>query len=72
VKYVNLDAMYIYLTSMVSRGLIPQCIAPDEQWTVSVQHTREDVDRVVEGMKHVVSLLKSSGVGEVFKIEEAF
>ncbi|MCG2885081.1 MAG: aspartate aminotransferase family protein [Vulcanisaeta sp.] len=72
VKYVNLDAMYVYLTSMVSRGLIPQCIAPDEQWTVSVQHTKEDVDRVVEGMKHVVSLLKSSGVGEVFKIEEAF
>ncbi|MGC8607399.1 MAG: aspartate aminotransferase family protein [Vulcanisaeta sp.] len=72
VKYVNLDAMYIYLTSMVSKGVIPQCIAPDEQWTVSVQHTKEDADKLVETAKQVIDLLKQSGYGEVFKIEEAF
>ena len=71
-QHLNLDAMYVYLTSMVSRGVIPQCMAPDEQWTVSVQHTKEDVDKFVENTKHVVSLLKGAGVGEVFKIEEAF
>ncbi|MGC9153757.1 MAG: aspartate aminotransferase family protein [Vulcanisaeta sp.] len=72
VNYVNLDAMYVYLTSMVTKGVIPQCMAPDEQWTVSVQHTKDDVDKLIEGLKHVVSLLRQVGVGEVFKIEEAF
>lgn len=72
VNYINLDAMYIYLTGMVSRGVIPQCLAPDEQWTVSVQHSKEDVDIMIENMKYVVSLLKQVGIGKVFKIEEAF
>ena len=37
--------LYYYLA--LNRGLIPSGTGPDEQWTISVQHTAADVDRHV-------------------------
>lgn len=33
-----------YWYGMVNRGVIPQPFWPDEQWTISVQHTARDID----------------------------
>ncbi len=44
---------YYYL-SMMNRGVIPAGPGADEQWTVSVMHTEDDVDRTIEVFKEVV------------------
>ncbi len=42
-----------YYISMMNRGVIPAGPGPDEQWTVSVMHTEEDVERTIEVFKEV-------------------
>lgn len=39
---------YLFYLSMLNRGIIPTGTGPDEQWTLSVQHTQDDVDRAIE------------------------
>ncbi len=43
---------YYYL-AMMNRGIIPAGPGPDEQWTVSVMHTEEDIERTIEVFKDV-------------------
>jgi glutamate-1-semialdehyde 2,1-aminomutase len=43
----------IYMIVMMNRGVIPMAPGPDEQWTVSVQHTKEDIDKNLEIFKQV-------------------
>lgn len=50
---------YYYL-AMMNRGIIPAGPGPDEQWTVSVMHTGEDIESVVEVFKEVVPGMSSS------------
>ncbi len=50
---------YLFYLSMLNRGIIPTGTGPDEQWTVSVQHTVEEVDRAVEGFQKVADSLKT-------------
>ena len=59
---------YYYL-AMMNRGIIPAGPGPDEQWTVSVMHTQEDIDRVAEVFKEVAPGMASSF--PVFAIEES-
>jgi len=47
---------------MLNRGVIPMATGPDEQWTVSVQHTREDIEKHLEVFKTVVKELLRSEV----------
>ncbi len=42
---VDGDRSMLYYYLSLNRGLIPSGTGPDEQWTVSVQHTAADVDR---------------------------
>lgn len=39
--------------AMLNRGIIPMGTGPDEQWTISVQHSTEDVERYLEVFKEV-------------------
>ncbi len=58
---------YYYLC--LNRGLIPSGTGPDEQWTLSVQHTEKDVDRHLEILADAASGL--AGSLEVGEIEES-
>lgn len=56
---VDVARWWSYNTAMLNRGIIPMATGPDEQWTTSVAHTKEDVARhldafeeVAEGLKH--------------------
>jgi glutamate-1-semialdehyde 2,1-aminomutase len=44
---------------MMNRGIIPTGTGPDEQWTLSVQHTEEDVNRAIERFKSIAGDLKN-------------
>ena len=47
-----------YCFAMMNRGIIPAGTAPDEQWTVSVVHTKEEINEHLEAFKEVVSYVK--------------
>ncbi len=51
----NVAMWFYYHTAMMNRGIIPAGTGPDEQWTMSVQHTREDVAAHLEALKEVAS-----------------
>ena len=59
---VNVGTWWTYYTAMLNRGVIPMATGPDEQWTVSVQHTREDIEKHLEVFKTVVKELLRSEV----------
>jgi glutamate-1-semialdehyde 2,1-aminomutase len=48
----------LYLTVMMNRGIIPMAPGPDEQWTISVQHTKEDIERHLEVFKQVAEYVR--------------
>lgn len=50
---------YLFYLSMLNRGIIPTGTGPDEQWTLSVQHTVEDVDRAIETFQTISESLKT-------------
>ncbi|MEM3852316.1 MAG: aspartate aminotransferase family protein [Methanomassiliicoccales archaeon] len=49
-----------YYSAMTNRGVIPAAPGPDEQWTVSVMHTEEDVVKSVESFKEIATALEYS------------
>ena len=49
---------FAYCFAMMNRGIIPAGPAPDEQWTVSVAHTPEEIDAHVEAFKDVAKYVK--------------
>ena len=59
--------LYYYLC--LNRGLIPSGTGPDEQWTLSVQHTEADVDRHLEILGGVAEQL--AGAPQAGEIEES-
>ncbi len=65
----NVSMWYYYYTAMLNRGIIPAGTGPDEQWTMSVQHSKEDVQAHLEALKEVASSIK--GIKEVMGIVEA-
>jgi glutamate-1-semialdehyde 2,1-aminomutase len=57
---VNVGTWWTYYTAMLNRGVIPMATGPDEQWTVSVQHKKEEIETHLDVFKDVVrELLKS-------------
>jgi glutamate-1-semialdehyde 2,1-aminomutase len=60
---------YSWFLGMLCGGILPQAAGYDEQWTVSVQHTDEDIEKAIEVMKDVVEKLKS-GPYTPLKVEE--
>jgi glutamate-1-semialdehyde 2,1-aminomutase len=59
--------LYFYLC--LNRGLIPSGTGPDEQWTLSVQHTPADVERHLEILGSVAEGLE--GAPQIGEIEES-
>lgn len=57
----NLGRWWTYYLSMLNRGVIPMATGPDEQWTVSVQHTQEDISKHIEVFRQVGRNLKEAG-----------
>ncbi len=47
-----------YLVAMMNRGIIPSGVQHDEQWTVSVQHTRAEIEAHLEAFGEVAPLLR--------------
>jgi glutamate-1-semialdehyde 2,1-aminomutase len=60
---------YSYYVSMLNRHVIPSGTGSDEQWTVSVQHTNEDIDLHIAAFEEVVDIVKS--FGETMPVIEA-
>lgn len=58
-----------YFYSALNRGLIPGGTGPDEQWTVSVVHSRSDVDRHLEILEGIAERLK--GAPQTGEMDEA-
>lgn len=50
---------FAYCFAMMNRGIIPAGPSPDEQWTISVVHTKEDVEEHIEAFKEVAPYAKS-------------
>jgi glutamate-1-semialdehyde 2,1-aminomutase len=66
---VDGDRSMLYYYLCLNRGLIPSGTGPDEQWTISVQHTDADVDRHLEILGSVAEHL--AGTPKVGEIEES-
>ena len=66
---VDGDRSMLYYYLCLNRGLIPAGTGPDEQWTISVQHTDPDVDRHLEVLGTVAERL--AGAPQAGEIEES-
>ena len=49
---------FAYCFAMINRGIIPAGPSPDEQWTVSVVHTNEEIQDHLEAFKEVADYVK--------------
>ncbi|HXU12578.1 MAG TPA: aspartate aminotransferase family protein [Candidatus Binatia bacterium] len=52
-------ASQAWYLAMLNEGVIPQPPGPDEQWTISVQHTEADIDAHLKAFGKVAPLLKT-------------
>jgi glutamate-1-semialdehyde 2,1-aminomutase len=50
---------FSYYLSMLNRHVIPTGTGSDEQWTVSVQHTKEDIDANIDAFKEVADVVRT-------------
>jgi glutamate-1-semialdehyde 2,1-aminomutase len=59
--WVTLDkhASAAFWLAMMNEGIIPQPPGPDEQWTITVQHTEADIKAHLDAFAKVAPLLKS-------------
>jgi glutamate-1-semialdehyde 2,1-aminomutase len=49
---------FAYCFAMMNRGIIPAGPSPDEQWTASVVHTKQDIEEHLEAFKEVASYVR--------------
>ncbi len=56
---VDRHASQAWYLAMLNEGVIPQPPGPDEQWTISVQHTEADIETHLKAFARVAPLLKS-------------
>ena len=69
-KYQRVGMWWAYFIGMMNRGVVATAPGYDEQWTVSVQHTEEDIEITIEALKDVAKILKEPIPD--FRIIEAF
>ena len=70
VNKVNWGLWYVWTLGMVVRGVIPQPMAMDEQWTISIMHTKEDIEKTIETASIVLREIKGKTV-KPLAVEEA-
>jgi glutamate-1-semialdehyde 2,1-aminomutase len=63
VRFNDFGRWYSWVLSMVNHGVIPQAMGYDEQWTVSTQHSRQDIEMAIEAMKMAVPDIKGGAPG---------
>jgi glutamate-1-semialdehyde 2,1-aminomutase len=51
---------YSYCFAMMNRGIIPAGPSSEEQWTISVVHTKQDIEEHIEAFKDVAPYLKKT------------
>ncbi len=56
-KRTRLDRWPRFWVGMANRGVLPQAHGPEDIWTVSVQHTDEDVETTLRAFREVAPLL---------------
>ncbi len=66
---VDVGKWWAYSTAMMNRGIIPLATGPDEQWTTSVAHTKDDVEAHLQAFEEVADMIR--GVRERLAIVEA-
>jgi glutamate-1-semialdehyde 2,1-aminomutase len=49
---------FSYYLSMLNRHVIPSGTGSDEQWTISVQHTKGDIEKNVDAFKEVADIIR--------------
>ena len=49
---------FAYCFALMNRGIIPAGPSPDEQWTVSVVHTKEEIEEHLEAFKETASYIR--------------
>ena len=49
---------FAYCFAMMNRGIIPAGPSPDEQWTVSVVHKKEEIEEHLEAFKDIANYVK--------------
>jgi len=54
---VDRDLWRHYWFAMVNRGVLPQPFGVDEQWTICVQHTEEDIERHLAAFEEIAPAL---------------
>ncbi|WP_233437666.1 aspartate aminotransferase family protein [Candidatus Korarchaeum cryptofilum] len=54
---VDVGKWWLFMIAMMNRGVLPN-YGPDEQWTVSTQHTKEDIETTIEKFKEVAKIIK--------------
>lgn len=69
-RYQHVGKWWAYFVAMMNRGIVPTAPGYDEQWTVSVQHTEEDIQKTIDAFNDVAPLLAEKIPD--FKIIEAF
>lgn len=70
VNNVNWGLWYVWIMGMVLNGVIPQPMAIDEQWTVSIMHSKEDIQKAVETAATVFKEIKGKPA-KPLAVEEA-
>jgi glutamate-1-semialdehyde 2,1-aminomutase len=50
---IDVARWFLYTVIMANRGIVPSAWGPDEQWTISVQHTKEDIQKHLEVFKEI-------------------
>ncbi len=54
----HIGKWFAYLFAMMNRGILPAGPSPDEQWTISVLHTKEEIQEHIEAFKDVAQHTK--------------
>ncbi|MCI4371320.1 MAG: aspartate aminotransferase family protein [Thermoplasmata archaeon] len=55
---VDVGRWWAYYTAMQNRGIIPMATGPDEQWTMSIVHTKADVAKHLDAFEDVAEAMK--------------
>jgi glutamate-1-semialdehyde 2,1-aminomutase len=54
----HIGRWFAYLFAMMNRGILPAGPSPDEQWTISVLHTKEEIEEHLEAFKDIAKYAK--------------
>jgi glutamate-1-semialdehyde 2,1-aminomutase len=57
---INIGKWFTYYVAMLNRGIIPFGTAPDEQWTISVQHSEEDIEKHLKAFDESAELIRAT------------